>query len=108
MFNEINPINSGVSSLRGAESFQSPSVKPGSGSSETSLIRNFDMVDVGAAEQGEESDSSNLQALRNSFSLNQGFEQGVQPSFAFNSSSGETEGLEQGIRPAGVFKSPQE
>lgn len=105
MFNEINPINSGTSSIRGTENnFQ----YSGARIFETPLMRSFDMVDVESTEQGEESESSNLQALRNSFSLNQGFEQGVQPSFAMNSSSGVTDGLEPGIHPAGIFKSPQE
>ncbi len=115
MLNEINAIGSGKESL--ASSYASSIGSQGvsnTGSlncenktSDVSSARPVcDTVDVEGPEQGEDAEPSNLQALKNSFSLNQGFESGIQPSFAMNSSTGVHSGLEQGVQPAGIFKSP--
>jgi hypothetical protein len=65
---------------------------------------------VSISEKEKVGGSSNLDALKGSLNANaaQGFNQGVQPSFAMNSVQGVQAGLEPGLQKAGVFKSPYE
>jgi hypothetical protein len=57
--------------------------------------------------ESEEAGGANIQALKgNLVGQGQGFEQGVQPSFAMNSIQGIQSGMEPGLQKGGVFKSP--
>lgn len=114
MSSEINPIGTGKDKV--AASYASQLNSFGSGmdvsssqsaqQNNVSSISTSDTVDMGPVEPNDDSEPSNLQALKKIVSSEQGFESGIQPSFAINSATGVQEGLEPGLQAAGVFKPP--
>ncbi len=110
VINGINPAGRGIEQV--SQAYSSPVYAPDSTEKNSEIARTgapvTDTVEVENSEASDEVGSPNMQALKNAFSLNQGFEAGMQPQFAINSSSGVCQGLEPGIQPGGVFKPPYE
>ena len=110
MLNAINSANAGVNSLNSIYSSQEKIPNITEKSPDILATRNVsDTVEVEGPEN-EVANSSNidLEALKQNFGLNQGFEAGIQPQFAINSSSGIIDGMEPGMHAGGVFKPPYE
>ena len=108
--NAINSANAGVNSLNSIYSSQDRIPNIADKSPEILAPRNVsDTVEVEGPEN-EVASSSNIdiEALKQNFGINQGFEAGIQPQFAVNSSSGVIEGMEPGMHAGGVFKPPYE
>ena len=108
--NAINSANAGVNSLNSIYPNQERIPNIAEKSPEVLATRNVsDTVEVEGPEN-EIASSSNIdiEALKQNFGINQGFEPGIQPQFAVNSSSGVIEGIEPGMHAGGVFKPPYE
>lgn len=111
MLNGISPVGSHISSGvdQMSQIYNAPIYESAKNEQTGELTRSgvaSDTIEVDNCELPEEMGLSNMQALKNAFSLNQGFEQGLQAQFALNSSSGTFEGLEPGLQSGGVFKPP--
>jgi hypothetical protein len=92
-------------SLYGAQGAQGVQAPPELGQSQE--IKGIkDKIEI--SKDSEEAGGANIQALKSSLQpgQGQGYEAGVQPSFAMNSIQGIQAGLDPGMQQAGVFKSP--
>ncbi len=96
--------------MYGAQGMQGmqPPVEAGQAKEAQGVDKISDKVSI--SEKEKVGSSSNLDALKGTLNASsaQGFEQGVQPSFAMNSVTGVQAGMEPGLQKAGVYKSPPE